>query len=293
MLIHDLSQSTPLLTSISEHLDAKPTPHPPTAIILVDGLAANISRLLGATYNELGSRVRFWGGGAGVSTFEQRPCLFTRDGVIENGAVIALTSLGVGLGVQHGWKVLKGPLVATRATGNTVHQLNWMAAVDVYSQHVADDLGHTLDVASLTSVTQSYPLGLHKEGEEVVVRDPVSVGSSGSLTCVGDVPENAVLAILKGDPKSLIHAAGQAARNACEGAPKEIVHCLIADCISRVMFLGDDFRSELEAIKHNLGDLPDGLEPVGVLTLGEISSRGDGYLEFFNKTCVVAVLHEQ
>jgi hypothetical protein len=60
-----------------------------------------------------------------------------------------------------------------------------------------------------------------------------------------------------------------------------------------VGFLGDGFQAELDAIERGLGRMSPAVSPCGVLTLGEISSRGDGYLEFFNKTCVVAVLYER
>ena len=112
------------------------------------------------------------------------------------------------------------------------------------------------------------------------------------MLCVGDVPQNASLTILHGDPTSLIEAAGLAAHEAASSVDGEVHHCLIADCISRVLFMGEGFRKELDAISTGLGELAKARAPIGVLTLGEISSRGDGYLEFFNKTCVVAALHE-
>ena len=112
------------------------------------------------------------------------------------------------------------------------------------------------------------------------------------MLCVGDVPQNASLTILHGDPTSLIEAAGLAAHEAASSVDGEVHHCLIADCISRVLFLDESFRAELAAITTGLGSHAQACAPIGVLTLGEISSRGDGYLEFFNKTCVVAVLHD-
>jgi hypothetical protein len=67
-------------------------------------------------------------------------------------------------------------------------------------------------------------------------------------------------------------------------------HCLVADCVSRGLFLGERLGDELGAIVDGLGS--GAPRPVGMLTLGEISSQGEGYLEFFNKTSVVAVVHE-
>jgi hypothetical protein len=265
---------------------------PPTALVLVDGLAPDISRLLEATYGEMGNRVNYWGGGAGSRSFVRQPCLFTRAGVFEGGAVVALSSFRADLGVRHGWKAFKGPLVATRAVGNTLHQLNWEDALSVYGAHVGAGLGERFDAARMSEQSRAYPLGIRRLNKEFVVRDPVSVDSAGAIVCVGDVPENAVLSILRGEPDSLVEAAREAATQAAVSRPEAVRHCLIADCISRVMFLGEGFQAELDAIEEGLGALGDRPPATGVLTLGEISSPGDGYLEFFNKTCVVAVLRD-
>ena len=58
------------------------------------------------------------------------------------------------------------------------------------------------------------------------------------------------------------------------------------DCISRVLFMEDNFKKELEAVS-------DGVFTFGALTIGEIASMGDAYLEFYNKTAVVAVLGDR
>jgi hypothetical protein len=268
----------------------------PTAVLLVDGLAPNISHFLRSVYHQLGNRVSYWGGGAGSLTLEPRPCLFTREGLHQGAAIIALSSLPSRLGVRHGWRELKGPFVATRSDRNTIIQLNWRSAFDVYRGTVEADAGVTITPENFFRVASGYPFGIRKEGQEVLVRDPVAVGPGGQLICVGDVPENAALSILKGEPRLLVSAAGQAAREALldgDGdATRPVRHCLLADCVSRSLFLGDRFSEELDEIADGLGGGAQACRPVGMLTLGEISSHGEGYLEFFNKTSVVAVVHD-
>ena len=56
------------------------------------------------------------------------------------------------------------------------------------------------------------------------------------------------------------------------------------DCISRVLFLEGDFDLEMKAAR--IPDLP----MVGVLSIGEIANSGQDYLEFYNKTAVVALV---
>lgn len=277
-----------LTTTLAAHRSGRPT-----ALVLVDGLASGISRCLESVYGVCGTRVGYWGGGAGVSTLTPGPCLFTREGPFEHGAIVALSALEAQLSVHHGWQELCGPLVATRSVGNVVAELNWRSAFEIYRAHVLEDAGAQAGAEDFWALSRRYPLGIQRRDAEVVVRDPVATDGAGGLVCVGDVPENAVLSVLKGAPESLIRAARAAAEEAAaDGDPRTVCHCLLADCVSRVGFLGERFQEELDAIEVGLGH--EGARPplCGVLTLGEISSRGDQYLEFFNKTCVVAVLHE-
>jgi hypothetical protein len=292
----------------------------PTAVVLVDGLAPNISLFLRAIYHQLGNRVSYWGGGAGSLALRPRPCVFTREGVHQGAGIIALSSMPARLGVRHGWRELKGPFVATRSSGNVIIQLNWKNAFEVYRATVEADAGLTITPDNFLRVASGYPFGIRKEGQEVVVRDPLALGEGGRLICVGDVPENCALSILKGEPRLLVAAAGQAAREAradgddfvsgtlggfpnppATGSGEQarlrptrgaVRHCLLADCVSRALFLGDRFTEELHAIEDGLGGAASDRKPMGMLTLGEISSHGEGYLEFFNKTSVVAVVHE-
>ena len=59
---------------------------------------------------------------------------------------------------------------------------------------------------------------------------------------------------------------------------------LFIDCISRVLYLEEAFAQELSAVHEP--DVP----LIGALTLGEIANTGEDYLEFYNKTAVIAVL---
>ncbi|MCB9593274.1 MAG: FIST C-terminal domain-containing protein [Sandaracinaceae bacterium] len=255
-----------------------------TALVLVDGLARSLASFLEALYDRLGNTVAYWGGGAGSLRSGPRPCVFTEAGVFQDAAIVALVPAAASLGVRHGWTKLVGPLVATRTSGNEIQELNWERALDVYRAAVAADCGREITEEGFFEVAKGYPFGLQKQGAEDVVRDPIAVGPAGSLRCVGDVPENAVLSILKGVPEQLVAAAGAAAAAArAVGAPSRL--SLVADCVSRAIFLEDRFAEELEAMDAARGD---GASQIGMLTLGEISSQGNGYLELFNKTAVVA-----
>lgn len=260
-----------------------------TALVLVDGLTSNISSFLSELFNCCGNSVHYFGGGAGSLSLKQSPCLFTNEGLFQDCAIISFLPLKSKLGVKHGWKKIKGPLVATKTEKNIIIELNWENAFDVYKKTIEEDSNQKINSSNFFDIAKGYPFGMYKEGLEDIVRDPIAVNDAGELICVGEVLENTVLNILRGDKESLINAAGSAAEQ-CEIETNEnITNSIIMDCISRVLFLEDDFHIELMRVESKL---PSEIIPVGVLTLGEISSYGEGYLEFFNKTTVVGVFYE-
>ncbi len=62
---------------------------------------------------------------------------------------------------------------------------------------------------------------------------------------------------------------------------------ILFDCISRSIFLGDNFVKELEEIEKQMKPSKN---LFGALTLGEIVNNGNEYITFYNKTCVIGVL---
>jgi len=64
---------------------------------------------------------------------------------------------------------------------------------------------------------------------------------------------------------------------------------IIIDCISRMLFLDKDFDKELSIITSTLKTRYPDISIGGALTIGEISSYGEGFLEFYNKTIVVGL----
>lgn len=263
-----------------------------TALVLVDGLAPHVSAFLAALYRRFGDAVHYVGGGAGSGSLRPGPCLFSNEGVHRQAALVTFLDLASSMGVRHGWERLMGPFVATRTRHNVILDLNWSPAFEVYRAVVEADAGRPLTPETFFDVARAYPFGLCREASEDLVRDPVSVTPGGGLLCVGEVPENALLYILRGRRATLLASAAQAAK-ACLPGPIPAIHTgLVVDCISRALFLEADYERELARVAavfadHHLA------APEGVLTLGEVSSHGTGLLEFFNKTIVTGILYEQ
>ena len=191
------------------------------------------------------------------------------------------------LGVRHGWERLTGPIIATDTHNHIISELNWAPVLEVYCASIETDCKKKITPRNFYRFSMRYPFGIYKKGSEDVVRDPIAVNSKGELICVGEVPENTALYILQGDENSLLRAAGQAARESMKRRKKEITFCLVADCVSRSLFLGDAFRQELKTVQSIVQ--PSIL--YGILSIGEIGSKGESYLELFNKTIVIGAFH--
>lgn len=260
-----------------------------SVITLIDGLMGNISNMLAGLHNVFGDRVNFFGGGAGSLTLVQKPCVFSNEGVFQDAVIICPMPLVSGIGVKHGWEQIYGPVVATRTEGNIVYELNWEPAMEVYGKIVGEDAGEELRQDNFFSIAKAYPFGIYREREEFIVRDPLIANDDGSITCVGEVPENTVLNILKGNRDSLLGAANEAAGLALKPG-MDLTELFVVDCISRTLFLEEDFEKEIDMVMKAVP----GRKPSGVTTLGEIASeKGGSLLTFFNKTVVVSAIYNE
>lgn len=261
-------------------------PRTATMFVFVDALAQRIGALIESLFHVFGLEPNYIGGGAGSLSFEPKPCLFTNEGLRFDCAVLALTPLRSGVGVNHGWVEVSGPYQVTHAEGHTIFALDSKPAGTIYRSVVEAHTGQPLTEANFFERAKDFPFGISKLGAEKIVRDPIALGNDGSLQCVGEVPAGAFVHILTGSADALVAAARRALDLARSNFPDDRPEALtlVIDCISRALVLGDQFSRELDAVYRP------SLPLVGALTLGEIANSGKDYLEFYNKTAVVGVL---
>ncbi|HBA83664.1 MAG TPA: hypothetical protein DCZ95_06170 [Verrucomicrobia bacterium] len=293
MVITDFENVATQCLSPSNHPGSEPrSPLAcPTVLVLVDGFAPNISHLLNGLFAALGSSAHYLGGGCGSASLRQEPCLFSAEGVFENAALALTLDLGCSIGIQHGWRRLTGPLAATQTDRNVIRQLNGQKAFDVYRDIVEKDSRRKLSPDQFYAVAKEYPFGIVLDSDEDLVRDPIAVGAEGELICIGDIPENAALNVLKGQKSALVAAAGRAAGYLCKKGPP-YRQCLLFDCVSRSLYLDQAYSKELDMIHNSLRMSGPTLVAEGALSIGEIASTDQKEIDFFNKTTVVGGLYD-
>ncbi|WP_045215021.1 FIST signal transduction protein [Desulfonatronovibrio magnus] len=256
-----------------------------TMFVFVDGLSTRISAFIEGMFNNIGLMPNYIGGGAGSLSFEQKPCLFSSEGLLMDAAILGVSDVASGIGVAHGWHPVSKAIKVTQSEKNKVISLNWEPALQVYSKTIEEHSGSSFADQDFFDIAKAYPLGIVKLDTEMVVRDPIMT-EDNSLVCVGEVPEGSFVYILHGNMESLIQGAVQARDAAvADYSNHGDSSFFFMDCISRVLFMGQSFENELQAVST-------GSFLFGALTLGEIANTGDSYLEFYNKTAVAGILND-
>lgn len=253
--------------------------------VFVDGLSKSIDLFLEALFVHTKDGSKIIGGGAGKLTLQQDKVIFDAVGCYQDAALIVSMKRDIGIGVNHGWEKMDGPFVATSTQANYLKEIGYYNGFDFYAHKLQSHGVETLTQENFFSVAKGYPIGMETYDNETIVRDPIAYDANG-LLLVGKIEESAIIYILKGEKAQLIEAASQASKLALEDASKEPELLFVVDCISRVLFLEEEFHLELKAINNHM----QGINMYGVLTLGEIANNSSRYIDFFNKTCVVGAL---
>lgn len=251
------------------------------AMVIVDGLSSRVASFLQDFYELYGTSLRLMGGGAGSLSFEQKPCVFSNQGLLKDTAQIINMPSIAKVSINHGWQPFAGPFTVTASDKTRVEAIDFKPAFDVYKSAIEPDADESFNDDNFFDLAKSYPLGMSRYGGASVVRDPL-MNDSGTLVCVGEVPENQEIYLMKGEPDNLKLAARHCGRAVADS--EDLGMALIFDCISRRLFLDSDFKQELNGV---LEEMHENQPMFGALCLGEIAGNGDTALEFYNKTVVV------
>jgi hypothetical protein len=256
----------------------------PTLFLMFDGMLPNIGSTLEHLYSRLADRVRYAGVNAGSETFQPMPCLFNENEVIGNG-VLALLFPGDSTTVlAHGYRPPEKMLSATSTEGNRISMIDWRPAFEVYQEIIKAEYGIELTTENFYQYGVHYPFGMLRANAEVVVRMPVAIAEDGSLFCIGEVPENAMLVLLKSpspDQDGCIQ--GLAKTLETEHGDLHDRRLLTFYCAGRRMHLGEGAEIELDVLTKSSAVA----ELAGAVSLGEIGcTQLDGYPMFHNATLV-------
>ncbi|MBU3015160.1 FIST C-terminal domain-containing protein [Poseidonibacter lekithochrous] len=284
LLIKNLSSSTNkvLDEKIEKHYDVLSN-DTKMMFVFVDALSKNINNLISTLFDNFGLSINYIGAGAGSLSFIKKPSIITNTGIHEDCAVIASSILNSEIGVKHGWTPISQALKVTKSKDNRIIELDYKPAYHAYKEIVEKYSKKSISKENFFDIAKDYPLGINKLQGDIIVRDPIILEDT-SLVCIGEINENSFVSVLKGDVDSLINAALQAKEETIIKEKNYFV--LFIDCISRVLFLKEEFHKELDIVNDDEHVI------IGALTLGEIANNKKHYLEFYNKTAVIAKVED-
>ncbi len=258
----------------------------PTLYLMFDSDLQHIGSILEGLYQRVADRFRYAGVCTGSDTFEPIPCLFDRDRLISRGVLCAVLPPASRTALAHCYPVPEHVLSATATQGNRIVSIDWQPAFEVYSALVRKHYGVELTKENFYTYAVHFPIGLLRANGDVLVRIPVLLNEDGSLTLKGEVPEHAMLVVLRG-PDALGTACVDALDAALGPHAKGKNACLFY-CAGRRMHMGEAVHGELATVQARLH------APVmgGALSLGEVGNPDVwGYPMFHNAALVCTTWH--
>ena len=256
-----------------------------TALVIADGLSSRFKELTDTVYNKLGNKVKYLGGGAGFYNLNHKPCIFDNDGISMDTLYLCIIKSETKIAIEHGWNILKGPFTVTESNENILSELDGENAFEKYSEILEDETGLTIYKEDFFTYAKEYPFGIMNGiNLEVIVRDPIAINDNLDIICIADIPKECNLFVLSGNAKTLLESSLTIADKCSKMAPKKYKP-LLFDCISRAMFLEENFLIELANIQNRMNCTVE-----GALSIGEIASKIDGSIVIHNKSTILGLV---
>ena len=277
---HNSSALNPTLNDITTCLNIDIDDSEQSLFMIFDSMVPNISTIIDETYLIVGDTVNYMGVNAGSETFQPINCLFDNKQFIGDAVLCMLIPQHSGAIVEHGYTNPDNTISATSTTGNRISSIDWRPAFEVYQELARDYYDVEINEENFYENAVHFPFGIMRMDGEMLVRIPVAIEDDGSILCVGEVPENSVLTLLKAiSPDSSKTVDTLVENMSC--LPETTI--LTFYCAGRRMHLGDAALNELSLLNNKLINK----NVIGALSLGEIGgSKQSGYPLFHNAALV-------
>lgn len=252
-------------------------------LMFYDSLINNVEDFIDYLFECLDYQVGIIGGGAGNLEFKQKPCIFTNQGLVFDAIQLVNLQKKMTSAATHGWKILQGPFLVSEAEKQTIISLDYQPAFNIYKSAIESASEYRFSDETFFEIAKNFPLGIERINSKLVVRDPILI-HEGHVQCVGKIPVNSMVYLLQGSINSLLSSAEQAAISATKKIDdNDFSATMVFDCISRVLYLEDNFSKELDLIAKHCTEQT----LFGVLSFGEIVNSDSGAIRLLNKSTVI------
>jgi hypothetical protein len=284
--LYDLSPSADqgvemMAGELGEKLDNS---HGDTLFMIFDAMVSTIATILDDLYLRLADRVHYMGVSAGSETFKPMPCLFDAREVKQNAVLAILLRNQPGAVVEHCYLAPERMISATSTDGNRIYTIDWRPAFEVYREAAEMEYGVKIDRENFYRLGVHFPFGIIRANNEILVRIPVALEDDGSVFCVGEVPPNALLTLLRApevDSVQTVDKLTVGLRNL--HGHLEGLELLLFYCAGRRIHLGDRADHELQ----EMGRRTAAGRISGALSLGEVGQFMQWGYPFFHNGALV------
>lgn len=280
-------ESGPIATAVKEVLlKAPPTQGRHTLFLIFDGMVPNIGTILNGLHQALAHQFSYIGGNAGSETFLSTPCLFDDRRVVANGVIGLLLTEQVDTVVHHGYSVSQPLMRATSTDGNRITLIDGRPAFEVYREIIQAEYQVSVNHENFYDYAAHFPFGLVTM-IDVLVRIPVGFDDDGSVICVGEVPPDSMLRLLRApilEDSTCVDAIAQTLGAAPDSRLSSPILTLY--CAGRRKHFDTDAALEIGRLQALTG----APRIAGALSLGEIDSVAAGLdLPRFHNAAIVCI----
>jgi len=206
-------------------------------IAFADGLSTNGETFLEGL-NSVNSSVIVAGGLAGDNATFIKTFVFTKDIILENGAVaVALNSdtLSITNDYSFNWRRIGKVLTITEVVGNRVYKIDDRTAVDTYIHYLGEGMEEGLPAVGI-----EFPLITVRNGIKIA-RAVLVRHDDGSLSFAGNFKRGDKVQFGYGDPEDILKHSHDILQNIEDNPPEAI---FVYSCMARRHFMPDIIEVE-------------------------------------------------
>lgn len=260
-----------------------------TALMLVDTLAGYGEEFLDAFNAATEGQYQVFGGGAADEAKFEKTYIFAGHEVMQDAAVaLEIRSKSpVGIGVSHGWTPASPKMTATATSGLRLDELDGRPAVERIEEF-ASKQGKQFDRENPLPFFLHHVLGIETP-DGYKLRVPLLVDASGALTFAAEIPQNAIVRVMRTRDTSAAEAARVAANRARASLHGHTpVAAIFLDCAATRLRLGEKFGASVNEIADALGSTTG----MGCNSFGQFARLEGQFSGYHNCTAVVCLLPE-
>ncbi len=255
-----------------------------TCFVFADALSKKIDLLTKRLNIQFGSNLNYIGAGSGNLNVgvNNGYCIFTNEGFFKQCAVLAFGHIQSSVCINHGYKPISKPFIATNTKDNILFEIDHQNAYEVYKNTIIEHYPTLQNDFKFEHISKNFSLGIKKiNSEQLIVRDPIIL-KDDALICIGNIEPNSTLYILYANQENIVDATKSTSIECLSDCDFDTDLTFYFAGVSRA-YLGE------ETISKDLNSISENKEYItGALCLGEIAKHNNTLLNFHNKTTIIA-----